>query len=451
MTLAAPRSRADGGARRVLGLLDVDPVTGPSLSTLRAIVDGTASVVGGDFFQELVRHLVRCVDVPIAFVCEIADPDRSRARTCALFCNGEFQPNFEYDLAGTPCEGVVARQVCFHSDDVSRKFPEDKWLAEIGARAYLGVPFFDSKGDASGHIGVIDTRARDDGERLRMLLEVFANRAAAELERMQVDVALASSHTRLQQLNAELELRVVERTAELEEALRRSREALQLRDDFIRAASHELSTPLTSVHLSAQRLVSRADRLSPEDRADVERLGRQVERLRSLVGQMLDGVRLQVAEPSLRRGPVDLVHVVERVLQTLEPDRARSSSTVALLRTEPVVGSWDESRVEQVVTHLVGNAIKYGRGEPIEVEVTSSPEHARLRVTDQGIGLPAAERERIFEPFHRAAPLPSYGGLGLGLYICRRIAHAHGGTVSVHSVEDEGSTFVLELPRGHTR
>jgi signal transduction histidine kinase len=279
-----------------------------------------------------------------------------------------------------------------------------------------------------------------------MLLEVFANRAAAELERMRVDEALASSHARLERVNVELERRVAERTAELEAALRATREALVLREDFIRAASHELSTPITSVQLSAHRLADRLDRLDARDRADVERLGRQIDRLRVLVAQMLEGIRLQSGRVSLKRGRVDLVELVRRVLDGLELDCARSGSTATIRSSEPVVGSWDGSRIEQLVTNLIANAIKYGRGEPIEVEVQATADGARLRVTDHGIGVAPAEHEQIFEPFHRAAPVHSYGGLGLGLYICGQIVRLHGGTIAVQSVEGQGATFTVELP-----
>jgi signal transduction histidine kinase len=113
-----------------------------------------------------------------------------------------------------------------------------------------------------------------------------------------------------------------------------------------------------------------------------------------------------------------------------------------------VVGAWDGSRIEQVVTNMLANAIKYGRGQPIEVDVEAGPDAARLAVRDRGIGIAADEQARIFDPFHRAAAVHSYGGLGLGLYICDQIVRLHGGTLGVHSIEGEGSTFSIELPWG---
>lgn len=105
-----------------------------------------------------------------------------------------------------------------------------------------------------------------------------------------------------------------------------------------------------------------------------------------------------------------------------------------------------EDREEQVVENLLGNAIKYGAGKPIHVEVTAEPEHARLVVRDQGIGIEAAAMPRIFDMFERAPSARHFGGLGLGLFIVRQITENHGGTIRVSSEPQRGSTFIVELP-----
>src|SRR5204862_5507355 len=113
----------------------------------------------------------------------------------------------------------------------------------------------------------------------------------------------------------------------------------------------------------------------------------------------------------------------------------------------------DPLRIEQVVANLVTNAIKYGRGKPIELSVTRNGSVARLRVRDHGIGVPAEVRERIFDRFTRAVSVREYGGLGLGLFISKDIVEAHGGTIRVTSDSGDGATFEVELPleRGEHR
>jgi signal transduction histidine kinase len=110
------------------------------------------------------------------------------------------------------------------------------------------------------------------------------------------------------------------------------------------------------------------------------------------------------------------------------------------------VGSWDRSRVDQIVTNLVANAIKFGPGKPIEIVLGEEAGTTRLSVKDHGIGVDPARQERIFDRFERAVSDRHYGGLGLGLYISRQIAQAHGGSIRVESAPGAGATFTVELP-----
>jgi signal transduction histidine kinase len=112
----------------------------------------------------------------------------------------------------------------------------------------------------------------------------------------------------------------------------------------------------------------------------------------------------------------------------------------------PVTGNWDRLRLEQVVTNLISNAIKYGPRKPIELRIEQSDGTARLTVRDQGIGISEHDQARVFEPFERAVSVRHYGGFGLGLWITRKIVEAHGGAIRVQSRPGEGSTFVVELP-----
>ncbi len=226
--------------------------------------------------------------------------------------------------------------------------------------------------------------------------------------------------------------------------------AVAARDDFLSIASHELRTPLTALKLAVQNL-HRMQRspggASPEDVSRA--LGtaeRQGARLEALVSGLLDVSRIQGGRLELALEEVDLSALVADVVAQFEEQLGEVGSAVQLRATGPVRGRWDRFRLTQVVTNLVSNSVKYGAGRPIEIEVASDGERARLAVRDHGIGIGPEDQAHIFQRFARAAPSRNYGGLGLGLYIVRRLAEAHGGSVRVDSALGEGSTFVVELP-----
>jgi signal transduction histidine kinase len=178
----------------------------------------------------------------------------------------------------------------------------------------------------------------------------------------------------------------------------------------------------------------------------LERGLRQVRRLGTLVEALLDVSRLSTGELTLSPERLDLGALVGEVLARF---KAESQAMGCALRVEVspgVVGQWDRMRVEQVVSGLLANALKFGARHPVEVRVMAEGAVARVVVEDRGIGIPEDQLERIFERFGRAVSSRSYGGLGLGLYLARRAADAHGGRVWAERREGGGARFTLELP-----
>lgn len=229
---------------------------------------------------------------------------------------------------------------------------------------------------------------------------------------------------------------------------RQAQDAVAARDEFLSIASHELYTPITSLKLAVQTLARDRHALPPEAIARAnELLQRQVDRLTQLVSELLSITRIRAGRLPLELEDVDLCDVVRGVIQQLEPDLVRAGCPLTLDCPEHLTGRWDRSRLGQVVTNLLTNALKFGAGRPIEVELRGGPDEARLRVRDHGIGIEPQQLARLFRPYERAVPTGQIGGLGLGLYIVRGIVDALGGAVTVESAPGEGSTFQVTLPR----
>jgi PAS domain S-box-containing protein len=228
--------------------------------------------------------------------------------------------------------------------------------------------------------------------------------------------------------------------------------AVVARDEFLSIASHELRTPLTALRLALEnmRRVSTREALDSLPPAYVERvLGtaeRQGQRLEKLVSALLDVSRIHMGRLELELEDVDLGQsVAEAVAQVA--DEAAQAGCEVIVDGVPTVGRWDRLRLSQVATNLIGNAVKYGAGKPVEVTYGAAHGRAFLVVKDRGIGIDPADHRQIFERFERAVSSRNYGGLGLGLYIVKRIVEAHGGTVRVESTPGAGAAFSVELPQ----
>jgi signal transduction histidine kinase len=225
------------------------------------------------------------------------------------------------------------------------------------------------------------------------------------------------------------------------------RQAVRARDEFLSIAAHELRTPLmTPLRLQVDNLARTTPRDGP-GRAALGRIDRSLRRLERLISELLDVARLSAGRLKLDPSHFDLVALVAEVAERWRDNREGAELRVSV-PASPVVGTWDRLRIDQVVENLVSNAVKYGRKQPIDVELEAGDGEALLRVRDRGIGIAAEALPRIFERFERVGEHRHYGGFGLGLWIAQQAIMAHGGRIEVQSRPGEGSTFTVHLPLG---
>lgn len=225
-------------------------------------------------------------------------------------------------------------------------------------------------------------------------------------------------------------------------------EALAARDRQLSIATHELRTPISSILLNLQMLERASRERGPLDAATVSRLlavpSRQLRRLARMVGLLLDVAQVEAERLQLHPEPLDLCELVHDAANRLHELANANGCTICLDGCEPLAGMWDRLRLEQVVTNLLTNAIKYGGGR---VEVgTRRADMALITVRDHGPGIPPEDRERIFQPFERLGPTAGEDGAGLGLYIVREIVRAHGGRIAIADAPDQGTVFTVSLP-----
>jgi PAS domain S-box-containing protein len=172
---------------------------------LRALTAGTAKDTGTTFFRSLVRHLAQGLHAEYAFLAECTDATKTRVQTLAFWSGQDFADNIAFALAGTPCENVIAGEVCVHRDQLQSRFPEDVGLVGMRAESYFGIPLRGGNGETVGHIAVIDTHPMEPTADDLALMRIFAARAGAELERQKADQTLREALAQLEALKNQLQ------------------------------------------------------------------------------------------------------------------------------------------------------------------------------------------------------------------------------------------------------
>lgn len=238
----------------------------------------------------------------------------------------------------------------------------------------------------------------------------------------------------------------------LESQQRELEKAVATRDVFLSICSHELKTPLTSLKfqsdMAKRKLAQRDD--SVFNRENVLKMihqnDRQADRLGRLVDDMLDLTRIQSGKLTMNLEPAELGRLVRSVVANCNDHFGGLQGQITFNSCEEAVGHFDSFRIEQVITNLVSNSIRYGANKPIVIDIEKLESTVNIHFHDQGIGIAEHDQGRVFDRFERAVSATNISGLGLGLFVSRQIVEAHGGRISLKSKVGQGSTFTVELP-----
>jgi signal transduction histidine kinase len=239
----------------------------------------------------------------------------------------------------------------------------------------------------------------------------------------------------------------------LERRVRELERELEAHTEFLSTVGHELRNPLSPIFMQAQYLLDFARKEQGGSvSADwlIGHLESFCDRMRkfiAMLNRIMDVSRVSVGQLDLQLETVDLADVVREVAASFEREVLTARSVLQISVPEQVIGTWDRLRLQQIVTNLVSNAIRYGAGKPIEVTLEADDAQARLAVVDHGIGIAPADQQRIFRRFERAAQRRESGGFGIGLWIVSESCRAMAGSVELDSTPGQGSRFTVKLPR----
>ncbi len=397
---------------------------------LDSIAKGVSAQTGAEFFRSLVMTLCRELPADMVFIGQITGSGET-VRTIACCSDGALAENFDYPLLGTPCVLAMERRgTVIHPEGVAEQFPDDAGLAKRGMTGYVGTSLFDASGNAIGILVALTRQPIERKDFVVSLLEIFAARAAAEIER-------ASADAQVRELNISLERRVRERTVELETANRDL-------DSFGYSVSHDLRSPLGALNGFAHLLRAReAERLSTEG----EHLLRQIEtnatRMTNLVEGLLEFSRL--GRKQVTRVAVPMASLVREVVEELG---AAMDGRRVDFHIGTVAGAYgDPILLRQVWRNLIGNAVKYSRGrDPAIIEIGSDLATGEYFVRDNGAGFDMNYAERLFGVFERLHSESEFEGTGIGLAIVQRVVNRHGGAVRGEGLPERGAVFRFTLP-----
>ena len=405
---------------------------------LRIVAEGTAKAIGEDFFRALTVELPKVLGIRYCLITRRLAPKSSRLTTLAFWTGDSFLENFEYDLAGTPCQQVIAGEACFYPRGIRTIFPEDPDLEELGAESYAAVPFQNSTGEIIGHLAMLDVVELEEDSLDLSILKIFASRAAAEIERMEMEATLL----------------------ETERTLRQAQKIESL-GALAGGIAHDFNNLLVGIQGNAEIALSKLDAEqlgAASAREDVENILKSASRASALSRQML----AYAGKDRLDASESDLTHVIKGQRDLLLACVDKKCILNLDLKEDLPPIEVNAPELQQLLMNLVTNASEALNGNTGTISVSTRKRqlnkdflagtthdddlgdglYVMLEVGDTGHGMPREIRERIFDPFFTTRA----SGRGLGLVTVLGIVRGHRGAIVVDSEVGGGTKVRIYFP-----
>lgn len=407
---------------------------------LQRVVRGLSEVTGEAFFFSLVQCISGILEVDCTLVATISG-DGARAKTIAACKNGALIENFEYELAGTPCENVAGKKLTIYPKNVRQYFLKDSLVHRWKIEAFIGTPLLGADGNALGILVCLSTKPFDNLPFVESLFRIFAARAGAELERM-------TAEKQLQEAHAQLEQRVIERTEEIEKLYKQLLHAGKMSAVGKLAASiaHEFNNPICGIRNVLEGLLRRTG-LDKENQRMVELAIRECERVAKLTSDLQSFNRPtsgKVSEVDVHAALDDILLLCTKDFKTrkIKLKKKYAPKLPAILAVQ--------DQIKQVFLNLLTNAKEAigDAGGTVTIDTEQGDDEIIVHIADDGSGIQAEDVEHIFEPFFSTKP--EVKGTGLGLAVSYGIVRRHGGDIRVRSEPGRGARFTVTLPREGT-
>jgi signal transduction histidine kinase len=397
------------------------------------LLAAVATSTGQAFLDNFVARLCELFSVDHAAIAQAGGNPPDHIETLSYCSDGRRAENIAWSLPGSPGARILdSTAPCTFRNRLQERFPDDEIVRRTGAQSYIGVPLFATGGDTLGVVILMDRQSIADDLFIVDILQLFADRIVAEVERM-----LAEPTQLRERQSLERELR------QCRDDLHTTRRELE---SFTYAAAHDLRGPLRTIDGFSETLMADYDdQLDDVARDCLRRIRNNARQMDQLINALL--MLSRVTRHELRLSPVNLSRMCLKVIERLQEQNPERQATVDI---QPDVHAYgDPELLAVVLEHLLGNAWKFTRNVArAHIELTATPQDGATVycLSDNGAGFNMAYQSRLFEMFQRLHGQQAFAGIGAGLAIVKRIVERHGGRVWAHGEVEVGATFYFTLP-----